>query len=373
DLGGSLKIDPFFFASHLYSTFSLTSARAPPNSLLPSRKKKQNFTNLLYHRVLETKVPSHRGKLLRHMNLARRAIFPPRVNNLQLAIVQHAFSALMTELADGTWLCIMLVDPPLGDNSRYIIPDSDMKRAITIPAQFFNGGYEDFIPPQVGNAVAGKWPSLRPQRIGMFEDLVFYLTREIPQDFHFERPTLVQLSQHALRIIAAEWVVYETVMNITAKEFEYTIPRTPDTYLEIEKLNVNLKSLQSWLRRSNATQIKIRSVIELIENEGQDEEPWQSLLDDYKHICRGIEHYARRLETMLPMVASFVQIIDSRRSFAETVNISRLTYLAIVFIPLSYVTGLFSMNPNVGPGGERFWVYFTVAIPMTIFVFLIAR
>lgn len=98
-----------------------------------------------------------------------------------------------------------------------------------------------------------------------------------------------------------------------------------------------------------------------------------ALMDDYVYIASSIDEYGRRLENMLPVVTSFVQIVDSRRSFAETANVSRLTYLALVFIPLTFTSGLFSMNANNAPGGSDFRIYFVVAIPVTIFVFLLAR
>jgi hypothetical protein len=106
ELGDNLKIDPLFFASHLYGAFGLTSARAPPRSLLPSRRKRQNFANIVYHRVLQitATLPNSR-KLLRNMNVARRATFLPRVKDIQLAVVQHVYSVWRTICGDGSWLC----------------------------------------------------------------------------------------------------------------------------------------------------------------------------------------------------------------------------------------------------------------------------
>lgn len=97
------------------------------------------------------------------------------------------------------------------------------------------------------------------------------------------------------------------------------------------------------------------------------------VLEDFQVISTDIEDAGRRLENMLPVVTSLVQIIDARQSFAETANISRLTILALVFVPLSYVSSLFSMNSENMPGSKGFWVYFAVAIPVTFVVFLIAR
>jgi Mg2+ and Co2+ transporter CorA len=97
------------------------------------------------------------------------------------------------------------------------------------------------------------------------------------------------------------------------------------------------------------------------------------VLEDFEVINKNIEDAGRRLENMLPVVTSLVQIIDARQSLAETANISRLTVLALIFVPLSYVSSLFSMNTTNMPGSPYFWVYFAVAIPVTLIVVLIAR
>ena len=90
-----------------------------------------------------------------------------------------------------------------------------------------------------------------------------------------------------------------------------------------------------------------------------------SLIEDYKHISTNINECGRRLESMLPVFTSLAQIMDSRRSFAETANISRLTILALTFVPLTFVSSLFSMNAINSPGGSYFWVYFVVAFLVT--------
>ena len=75
---------------------------------------------------------------------------------------------------------------------------------------------------------------------------------------------------------------------------------------------------------------------------------------------------------MIPVVTSFIQLIESRRALLETANVTRLTVLAIIFVPLSYVATVFSMSEKYGPGGPNFWVYFAVAVPITLLVLLLA-
>jgi hypothetical protein len=44
----------------------------------------------------------------------------------------------------------------------------------------------------------------------------------------------------------------------------------------------------------------------------------------------------------------------------------------MVFIPLAFCTGIFSMNDHYLPGTASFWIYFAVSIPLIVIVFLVA-
>ena len=212
-----------------------------------------------------------------------------------------------------------------------------------------------------------------PLRKGMSYDLEQYWERNIPACFDPKNPTLQSIAFYPLRIVAAEWVKYVAVMHCSLKQYEYG----NEGPTELERLERNLRELQSWRRRSMLSQQKVQSVLRLlrprIASDLNDKPSLQNLIADFEFINTKIEDYGRRLESMLPVVTSLVQIIDARRSFAETSNISRLTVLALVFVPLNYISSLFSMNPVNLPGSDRFWVYFVVAIPVTLLVFIIAR
>lgn len=119
---------------------------------------------------------------------------------------------------------------------------------------------------------------------------------------------------------------------------------------------------------------KIRYVIDFLRHRVTNEEEKECsalLTEDYKYIDSSIDTYSHRLRSLISIATSLIQAIDSRRSLTETINISRLSYLALSFIPLTFVSGLFSMNDNIAPGGKLFGLYFAVSIPLCIMIFLI--
>jgi hypothetical protein len=99
----------------------------------------------------------------------------------------------------------------------------------------------------------------------------------------------------------------------------------------------------------------------------------KALKKDYKFIQTEVFEHGERLEAMVPLVTSAASLIESRRSLSETANVTRLTILAIVMIPLSYVASIFSMSENFRPGELLFCVYLVTAVPLAVFIGLIAK
>jgi hypothetical protein len=66
-----------------------------------------------------------------------------------------------------------------------------------------------------------------------------------------------------------------------------------------------------------------------------------------------------------------MQIVDSRRSIAEAESVSKLTELAFVFIPLSFVASLFSMQVHELEGGIPLYRFILVAISFVMVAYAI--
>jgi hypothetical protein len=265
---------------------------------------------------------------------------------------------------------LILVDPPIDD--VYFADDGkDVKSKAQFHVEPFLGTYEDFMEP-LASSEGFDPPQIRLGR-GMSEDLGQYWQRGIPVCFDPKHPTIQSLAYFPLRIVAAEWVKYIAVMHDCLVGHEYKSNEDP----ALEEFDTRLQELQSWRRRSKLSQQKVRFVLRLLKSwmveNPNDSRLLQPLITDYNHISTNIEEYGRMLENTVPVVTSLVQIFEARRAYIETSNISRLTILALIFVPLNYISSLFSMNLSVAPGSTHFWVYFVVAIPVTLLVVVVAR
>ena len=261
---------------------------------------------------------------------------------------------------------LVLVDAPTKATYR------SLEKEMTLESQPFQGGYEDFLqrPSFLDSDVSN------PVRSSLLEDLVYYWMKEKPPSFNILSPDLLSLAYYPLKIVAAEWVCYIEVLRHCIKQYEYSTERSqlPSENQGLTKLDSDLRALQVWGRRCNQTLYKLHSVIKSIRSRNTTEtnkETYDTIVEDYKHIAAMVETYASRSEALVPVVTSLVQIVDSRRSLREAANVTRLTNLALFFIPLSFVTGVFSMNDGVSAHGLS--LYFSVAVPLCAVVFFIAR
>ena len=384
DLGSKLVIDPWFFASYVNSPWRTSRFMTPQNCCLPSRAKSQNFLPLYYHRSLSFPgVKPQRNGFLRNINQFRKMALIQRTGPC-VGLAQHA-CAVFLKKTKSSWIgkaerstCfskligqgIILLDPPITD--EYKFSDKAGTVSVSLPSEPFLGGPEDF----------GLFDSEKPleqcqealHHRGMLDQLVHHWMNASPTSFDPSQPTLQALSYYPLKLVAAEWVSYIAVMSFALKRNEAS-DVSSDLQADLTKLSLSIKELQGWRRRVLATMEKIRQVIQYIhlpDSSGSCSEDWAALREDYDFIRTRIQEHSDRLESMIPVVTSFIQLIESRRALWETANVTRLTVLAIVFVPLSYIATVFSMSDKFGPGGSHFWVYFAFAVPITSLVLLLA-
>lgn len=89
----------------------------------------------------------------------------------------------------------------------------------------------------------------------------------------------------------------------------------------------------------------------------------QTLSKDTQRTLRGCMDLIDRSSHSL---LAEMQIADSRRGIAEAESVSKLTELAFVFIPLSFVASLFSMQIHELDGGVPLYQFVLVAIGLVI-------
>jgi len=261
---------------------------------------------------------------------------------------------------------LVLVDAPTRTTYR------SLEKEITLYSEPFQGGYEDFLHcPSFS-----KSDSSSLVRLSLLEDLVYFWTKERPSGFKPNGPELLSLAYYPLKIVAAEWNCYVGALLHSIKQYEYSAERSqpPVTNHGLTKLDSDLRALQKWGRRCIQTLHKIDAVIRFVKGRNTpelDRQAYDSIVEDYEYIGGMVGTYARRLEVMVQVTTSLVQIVDSRRSLREAANVTRITNLALLLVPLSFVTGLFGMNNGISL--QALILFFAVSVPLCLMVFFLAE
>jgi hypothetical protein len=311
-------------------------------------------------------------------------VFPENQGS-RIGLAQHCCSILVVPGRSVGWLGkyesleemtiliisvgLVLVDPPIKDT--YLSIRGKRQVVIQTPSIPMFGGTEDFMPTAISFE---QQPGLGARQ-SMFEELIYYWTTTRPADITPEKLTFKALFYYLLRIIAAKWISYLAVIYFSMRHCD-----TPPTYntvssKELDNIKSTLMSISSWPRRVASSKTSLSKCVSFIKHHGQvgvSSDSWNSLQEDCERLLLSLVDQGQQLEATVPVVATYLQLAKSRCAYLKTKNVSRLTVLALVFVPLSFVSNLFSMNEAFAPGGARSWLYFVVAFPVLIFVLLVA-
>ena len=108
---------------------------------------------------------------------------------------------------------------------------------------------------------------------------------------------------------------------------------------------------------------------------------WTSLsrirIDNWERLIEEATKLEAFLMETFQLFMSSVSVQDSRLSIDQAERGSQLTFLALIYVPLSFVTGIFGMNiQQINGSGLNIWVCFVALVPVifvTVLVFLAVK
>lgn len=204
----------------------------------------------------------------------------------------------------------------------------------------------------------------------MLSSMIHYFQRH-PPGLVATEPTILSLGYYPIRIVMAEWMLYSHLVSRYLKYYEYSLQT-----LHSRPHESDMMDLQRWRRRINQSQHKLHLLAEFIEYwlpaDRDNKKPWEMLLKDIGYIRSQLREYSSSMERTVPVATAMVQLLDTKQSARQAANVTLLTYIALVFVPLSWVTGLFSMSEPYSPGQKHFWVYFATSMPLLVVVLLVS-
>ncbi|KAI7778306.1 hypothetical protein LA080_002415 [Diaporthe eres] len=278
-LGEHLDVDPLFFADYVNTDFQGIDKAPPPPSLAfcPSQIVERGHVHIHYQQVIDLGHPA-----------------------------------------------IILTDPPV----REVFQGFKRGENKIYQAATLHGGFEDFQQMKTED-----W-----DKRSMLSSLLHYF-RNHPPGFRTSNPSTLCFAYYPLRIALAEWVLYSHLVSRYHKHYEYSLQDVHKRPLESD-----IVDLQRWRRRITQSRQKLSLLSQFITYWRKDEvnkQPWDMLLLDIDSIMSKLQHYGHSMEQVVPVATGMVQLLDARESARQAANVTTLTYIATVFVPMSWVAGLF--------------------------------
>lgn len=98
-----------------------------------------------------------------------------------------------------------------------------------------------------------------------------------------------------------------------------------------------------------------------------------SLDKNYTFLIHRCQKLLARCEAGSSILVSAAQLIEAQKGISQARQVQGLTKLAFIFVPLSFVAGLFGMNVSVLKDYPSIWIYFVIAIPLTALSWLVSE
>jgi Mg2+ and Co2+ transporter CorA len=92
---------------------------------------------------------------------------------------------------------------------------------------------------------------------------------------------------------------------------------------------------------------------------------FKELKTDLEYLLARIEIISGRCNRMTDILLSTMSILESQKSIEQSEQVNKLTRLAFVYIPLSFISSIFGMNVKEIQVNPSIWVFFLTAIVFT--------
>ena len=215
-----------------------------------------------------------------------------------------------------------------------------------------------------------------PPRTSTFDDVIYWTSSLNPDEISDIARDPRVLFKKTLLLVCAEWytlIKYATT-RLTQLEWELENPQLQD---DVGGLEVTIQKLHGWRRRFSLFRTLTSEVLEkVVKPEHFSSYTENHLVDlrrDHEIIVSDIEKLHIRADRIMAVVTATMSIEESKKAFEQNRSLARLTWLAVTFIPLSFITSMFSMQPDLSSLKQSFWIFFSVGIPVTALVLLVTK
>jgi hypothetical protein len=288
----------------------------------------------------------------------------------------------------------MLVDPPVGDQWALGGLNKLQGPTFTCKSETFLQGFAANATFWEDNASAQPSSTLAPSTgDSLFDDAIFFWKYKASTD-EIKSAISNPLSSTVCtrRSVAFAWSVHlefitGVISNLETRLWGFESIQDNRTAEEIKrelsKLGNLMASVNQHRRRIWWYIDHMRYNLEVLgqppgdksnNNKGPPKTPAGNedpVLEDMSSLYDRLQYSKDRIESLMPVVMGAFSLLETQQSALEAKYVSRLTSLATVFVPLSFLTGIFGMSGSYLPGEKHFWIFWVVSLPLVAIAFTV--
>lgn len=367
-IGGHFFMDPVFFQRQertcVWSNkFTPTSDALPqPSRLHPEKMFHVQYCELRHFSQILPNKPFFCRRTGRHVGMT-----PARTGEKSTTgILRRKITwwSTKSESKKG-WDVVMLVDPQL----EMLYPEPEMASK-KLDNKAFQDGYIDFIPVPNPTQAAAAAKHKHPHH-SMLMDLCHYYTHHAgllsPEDWTEPNASAIYVK----KVVSAHYLQLVDYIKAMLPSLEL---RLTTAWVEEED---QWKSLQTISRRCGNYRDDIEDTLLSLgyplegTSQHQGRAEWKDCRRDFQYIYFRLKILKQRADTLMSAMTGLASIAGNRQNLEEAKRLKRLNLLALLFIPLAYTSGLFSMQDDYGPGRSKFWIYWVSAFGLVAITFAI--
>ncbi|KAI0171041.1 hypothetical protein BJ166DRAFT_210588 [Pestalotiopsis sp. NC0098] len=374
-LGRELDIDPLFFREHI-NDYTWYNTRDPWVELpdLDIVARDRNFFRLSYVQpryfrdiksFREAKKQAGRFNVLRRLDDDgnHKALFDS--DKAIVALLRSKVSFWLKPRAAGDergFTGVLLIDPSITQGHALW------------------GGYRPFWnSPTFTQGQKQKEYPWQPKK-SVLEDLLFWIRHMSKEDVRDISENPKAMMFRMAQIICSDWNILIRYIMARLGQIEWELER-PDFRPNSEVgVDASLRKLHTWRRRLPLYKTMVKDTEEKLFGELTSASPHtipkdclSQMKKDFEIVAAGLVELWDRTERIATVATAVTSIEESRRAMDQNRALGRLTYLAVIFAPLSFISSFFSMAPELGELTTTIWIYFVVAIPVSIIAFLLVE
>ncbi|KAF2115201.1 hypothetical protein BDV96DRAFT_575065 [Lophiotrema nucula] len=390
NLGTALDIEPEFFASQLRATKWEHHDDRSDAMHLPYVRKQARFWTLEYLECirLNGRYPLGRTRLLPWSPAIRRLHirnpYKDQKERYSVGLLTRLMSLWVKDAENGNFDAVLLLDLPLKPQVEFEYDTVKPFETVSTSWSPYGGRFIDFAalggreslvercPPDIG---LGK-SSLKEDLIWRLQNAASFVVDGAPPVYVI--PQLVALSNWTLTLAFLRRDFYS--LNTRDLTSDHA------TTEEVKAALNDLQDCRSLLDRCNHQMWKNIRQLGLTPSDDGSVSPMSTdaklpnhLLEDWIFIWRELRHWINETDRLLDMRLANLSILDSKRSrddskraariAADSAGITKLgQFLVFVYTPASFAYGILSMGDEFLPGKSKFWVFFVVAIPLSLII-----